>query len=286
MRTIVARGASPIRPCGCSPFSHPPPSQPCVCCLSLNIEIDLPIFIKSSGCKTPNAYAKIVGNISQLLGVGTILTTKELSIQYGCIQVNDLAKKVLQVYKDCMMASKPPGAFATSASDPAGRTIFETRNVYPVVAFYLSCRHLKIIGTDRRRLLKQANLTEREFQATIESFQQHIPELRPPEKKTTTKKTKGKRKKNKDDTNNGDGDDGDEEEEKSSTGIDHDEDDGNDDIEKDEDEDDDSPPTKVRKQHTHTHTHTLDLRCMYHLVISHARMFDVLLFSLSLSTET
>ena len=142
--------------------------------------------------------------MQQTLGLTSIVTTKELAIQNGCIQANDLARKVLQTYKEKVNAIQPADPVTATASSsssssssmvPSSATsIIDSRAVYPVVAFYLSCRHLKIVGQDRKRLMAQHNIKEKEFLQTIESFYKMIPELRPPEKKPSTKGRKRKAK--------------------------------------------------------------------------------------------
>ena len=155
-------------------------------CKFHSIDVDSALSLKYSLCKTSAAYSKMIGNLQQMLGLQSIIGTKELAIQFGCIQANDLARKVLQSYKEKVRASIPGVASSDSAS-----SILDSRNSYPAVAFYLSCRHLKITGVDRKRLLSSTGVTEKEFLAVADSFYQHIPELKPPERAPRTNKKLG-----------------------------------------------------------------------------------------------
>lgn len=160
-------------------------------CKFFSLDVDPALALKYSLCKTPAAYAKLVGHLQQMLGLQSIIGTKELAIQFGCIQAHDLARKVLQSYKEKVRGSLPGVASSDSAS-----TILDSRNSYPAVAFYLSCRHLKITGVDRKRLMAATGVTEKEFLAVADSFYQHVPELKPPERKARAPKKAGVKRKN------------------------------------------------------------------------------------------
>lgn len=212
------------------------------------MEIDESLCLKYSLCKSAAAYTKLVASLQQTLGIQCVLGTKELAIQYGCIQANDLAKRVLQSYKEKIRASIPNATSSNAAS-----TVLDTRSVYPCVAFYLSCRHMKIVGVDRKRLVSSAAVSEREFLQVVDSFYTHIPELKPPERKAAAAGTNGKGRKRKqkadEEGNTAEGqheqeDEADEDEEKD--GADEHDDDHDDDADADADDaaaDDDAAPS-------------------------------------------
>ena len=158
-------------------------------CCSHQQPIDSVLALKYSLCKTPAAYAKVLSSLQHALGLHALITTKELALQHGCIQANELAKRVLQTYKEAMSgggagaaSSEGTAAGATAVATPSiPAALLSTRSIYPCVAFYLSCRLLKLGGVDKKRLLQTAQCSDREFTAVIESFRSVMPELRPKE---------------------------------------------------------------------------------------------------------
>lgn len=158
--------------------------------------------LKYSLCKTPAAYSKAITSIQHTLGLNSLISTKELCVQFGCLQANELAKRVLQTYRDTMSGAAAAVTSAAEAAAGSGAVVVTTgtiplallnsRSVYPCAAFYLSCRLLKLAGVDRKRLLVSAQATEKEFANVIESFKQVMPELRPKEPVPAAKKRKAK----------------------------------------------------------------------------------------------
>ncbi len=168
------------------------------CACSHQQAVDSALTLKYSLCKTAGAYTKALTSVQSALGLHTQVGIRELSIQHGCPQAVDLARKVLQTFKEQMSSDTAaaavaavPGAIVTAATIPA--TLLATRSIYPCVAFYLSCRALKLSGVDKKRLLASAQTTEREFSAVSEAFRQVMPELRPPEPSSSTPVRKRKK---------------------------------------------------------------------------------------------
>ena len=174
------------------------------CVLSYDASFDPALCLKYSLCKTPAAYAKVRASLQHELGLHNVVSTKELCLQHGCPQANDMAKRVLHTYKEAMSAGSTANAaaaaaaassFAASAAAAASpapapvavalpsipAALLSTRSVYPCVAFYLSCKLLRIASVDKKRLLQTAQCTEKEFMNVVESFRSVMPELKPKE---------------------------------------------------------------------------------------------------------
>jgi hypothetical protein len=162
--------------------------------------VDAALAQKYSLCKTVGQHQKALNSVQSALGLHVAVSVRELAIQHGCVQAAELARRVLQTFKEHMSSDNraAAAAAAAAAASAAGSVsvsggsvavpvpaasiptaLLSTRSVYPCVAFYLSCKLLKLSGVDKRRLLADAQCTEREFAAVADAFKQLMPELEP-----------------------------------------------------------------------------------------------------------
>lgn len=151
-----------------------------IACKSMAVPFDRPLATKMSG--KPKVFHRSVASMRNVLNIHMPLTSNELCVKFGCVQLEAATKRVFARYKEQYLALVPIGARSQASF---------TGNLFIAVSFYLAARQSKV-RLDRAKLRKLADCTEVEFANKMNSFLDLLPDLaRDHEKRAKEKAAEG-----------------------------------------------------------------------------------------------
>jgi hypothetical protein len=124
---------------------------------------DLDKALRACGVSS-QVYTDTYSTVSSILELAPPIPFEELCIKFGCPEIAKSSKRVLEKYKELFVKGLPENRRADVRFD---------RNVFPIVAFFLTAEYKKK-KVDKRKLLEYAGVTYPDFDSIYASMDELI----------------------------------------------------------------------------------------------------------------